>query len=289
MIWKGVEELGLSFVYVLLGIAILLIAKIVKDLVTPYGIGEELTEKDNPALGLSLTGYFVAVVIIYLGASVGDTAQFEFSKTLPLLKIIGVDALYSLAGIAALLLGRFILDKLILYKFETKKEIIDDQNVGTGAVEFGGYVATGLIIAGAIYGNGGGPLSALVFFVLGQLVLILFGLFYQAITGYDIHNEIEKDNVAAGVSMGGSMVAIGIILFRATSLDFVAWEVNIAEFGILAVTGFLMMVGMHKICDHVFLPKTTLAHEISVDRNVSAAWIESVLSMGMAAIICFML
>ena len=289
MIWKEVEEIGLSLVYVLLGVAMLLIAKIVKDLVTPYRIGEELTEKDNPALGLSLTGYFVAVVIIYLGASVGDTVQSGFDKTLPLFKMIGIDALYALAGIAALLLGRVILDKLILYKFETKKEIIEDRNVGTGAVEFGGYVATGLIVAGAIYGDGGGPLSALVFFVLGQLVLILFGLFYQVITGYDVHEEIEKDNVAAGVSLGGGMVAIGIILFRATSLDFVAWNINLAEFGILAVTGFAVMLGMHKICDYVFLPKTTLAHEISVDRNVSAAWIESVLSMGMAAIICFML
>ncbi len=289
MIYEGLEELGLSIVYVLLGIAILLLAKVIKDLVTPYRIGEELTEKDNPALGLSLTGYFAAVVIVYLGASVGDDLHIDGISTSQLIKVVGVDALYALGGIAALLAGRIILDKLILFKFETKKEIIEDRNLGTGAVEFGGYVATGLIIAGALSGNGGGPVSAVVFFCLGQLVLILFGLFYQLITHYDIHAEIEKDNVAAGVSLGGSMVAIGVILFRATSFDFVAWDYNLVEFSVLAIVGFFMMLVMHKICDSVFLPKTTLAHEISIDRNVSAAWIESVLSIGMAAIIYFML
>jgi uncharacterized membrane protein YjfL (UPF0719 family) len=286
---EGFASLGMSILYVLLGITILLIAKILKNVMTPYSIGEELTEKDNPALGLSLTGYYAAVMIVFLGASVGDDLQLDRAPMSEILKVIGTDALFALWGIAALLLGSFILDKAILYKFATRKEIIEDRNVGTGAVEFGGYIATGLIIAGALGGEGGGWLTAHVFFVLGQIVLVLFGLFYQRITRYDIHDEIEKDNVAAGVSLGGNLIAVGVVLFRATGVDFIGWKTNLIEFSALAVVGFVLMLLMHKTCDHVFLPNTSLAHEIAHDRNVSAAWIESVICIGSATIIYFML
>ena len=53
--------------------------------------------------------------------------------------------LYSLAGIAALNLVRIFMNRLILYKFDIEKEVVEGQNVGSGAAEFGMYVATGLL------------------------------------------------------------------------------------------------------------------------------------------------
>jgi uncharacterized membrane protein YjfL (UPF0719 family) len=289
MTLENLSAFGFGLAYVFLGVVILVVAKIVKDLLTSYKIDEELTQKDNTALALSLAGYFAGVIIVFIGAAAGDDITASALKRDELLKIVGHDTLWALAGIVALNIGRLVVDKLVLYKFSTKKEIVEDRNAGAGAVEAGCYIATGLIISGAISGDGGGWWSALAFFALGQLTLVVFGFFYQLITSYDIHEEIEKDNVAAGVSLGSGMVAIGIILFRATSGNFENWAENLTEYGIVSVIGFVAMIVLMKITDYVFLPKSTLAHEIVEDRNIGAACIEGIINIGMAAVICFMI
>jgi len=221
-------DTGLSILfglaYVALGVAVLVIAKALRDLVTPYKIDDELTGKDNPALGLAMSGYFLGVVIIFLGASVGpepETRPTTAEMGLSVLSVLG----YSLLGIVLLNVGQVILDRVVLSSFSIRKEIIDDRNAGTGAVVGGAYVATALVVAGAIYGETvgawwHGPVSAIIFFALGQGVLALFGVMYRVITKYDLHAEIEKDNVAAGVAFGLSIIAIGIVLLRATGQDF---------------------------------------------------------------------
>ncbi len=278
----------ISLAYVFLGVVTLIVAKIIKDFLTPYKIDVELTAKDNSALGLTLTGYFAAVIIIFLGASVGLDPEEPLSAS-ELAIELGIVLLYALGGIVALNLGRVIVDKLVLTRFSTVKEIIQDRNVGTAAVEAGCFVATGLIVAGSINGDGGGPLSALAFFGLGQVVLIIFSKFYQLITKYDVHAEIEKDNVAAGVALGSSMVAIGVVLLGATRGDFIGWTENLARFGYFAVLGLVLLLILRKVTDFLLLPGTTIAHEIATDRNINAAWIEGIVSIGMATIILFMI
>ena len=278
----------ISLAYVFLGVVTLIVAKIIKDFLTPYKIDVELTAKDNPALGLTLTGYFAAVIIIFLGASVGLDPEEPLSAS-ELAIELGVVLLYSLGGIVALNLGRVIVDKLVLTRFSTVKEIIQDRNVGTAAVEAGCFIATGLIVAGSINGEGGGPLSALAFFGLGQVVLIIFSKFYQLITKYDVHAEIEKDNVAAGVALGSSMVAIGVVLLGATRGDFIGWNENLTMFGYFSVFGLVLLLILRRVTDFLLLPGTTIAHEIATDRNINAAWIEGIVSIGMATIILFML
>ena len=283
----------IDFGYIFLWLMLLALSKVVKDILTPYKIDVQLTEKDNPALGLSMTGYYAAVTIIFLGATVGDSAA---DSTGAALKSMGVDLGYAILGIIMLNIGRIIVDKLVLNQFSTVKEIITDRNVGTGAVEFGSYVATALIAAGALHGEvkaesmsftGGGVLTFLAFFLAGQITLVLFAKFYQIITKYDIYEQIEKDNVAAGVAFGANMVAIGIILLKATAGDFEGWIDNFTEFGIYAAAGFITLSLVRKITDWVLLPKSTLAHEIAVDRNISAAWIEGIVAISIATLIFF--
>ena len=118
---------------------------------------------------------------------------------------------------------------------------------------------------------------------------MIFGGFYQWITRYDIHDEIERDNVAAGVALGGNMLAIGIILLKATSGDFIDWTTNLVDFAYFAVAGFVTLMILRKVTDWVLMPGTTIAHEIATDQNLNAAWLESTVSVGMASVIYFML
>ncbi len=281
------DEYGYSLIYIVLAFLILLVAKVIKDVLTPFKLDEQLTQKDNPALGLAVTGYFAGVIIVLLGATIGPDPEGDPSVSEILVRI-GIDFAYAFGGIVALNIGRLIVDKLVLYKFSTIKEIIEDRNVGTGAVEFGAYVATALIIAGSINGQGGGVLTALGIFAIGQITLIIFSMIYQAVTKYDVHDEIEKDNVAAGVALGGGMVAMGVILLGATSGNFIGWQDSLIQFAYFAIIGFVLLAILRKATDWVLLPGTTLAVEIAKDKNIAAAWIESIVSIGMAVVIFFM-
>lgn len=285
---ETLESMATGVAYVVLGVVLLIVAKIIKDLLTPFKIDEHLTGKDNPALGLTMVGYFAGVMIVFIGSVIGPDLDDTLSLG-ELVAVIGVDVLYALGGIIALNVGRWVVDKLVLTQFSTVKEIIEDRNVGTGAVEFGCYIATALVIAGAIQGQGGGPLSAVVFFILGQLVLVVFARLYQGFTRYDIHAQIEQDNVAAGVALGLSMIAIGVIVLKGASGDFLSWGENLTWFGIDALLGFVVLLGLRKVTDALFLPGTTISHEIAVDRNLNAAWVEGAVAIGIAAMIFVLL
>ena len=290
-------DLGISLCYVVLGAVILIVAKLCNDILTPYNLDRELTTRDNQAVGLSLTGYYAGVMIIFLGAAVGaDYDELALDK---LLNEMLLDTTYALGGILLLNLGRKILDRMILRQFSIYKELVEDKNVGTGAVLCGGYIATALILAGGIYGDippeaafagpWTGAVTALCYFIVGQVTLVFFSLFYQLITKYDIHSEIEKDNVAAGVAFAGNMVALGILLLKATAHHFESFQASLIEYVSLATIGFVALFLMRQLVDHGLLPQTSIAHEIGVDRNLGAAWIEGVVAIGMASIIYFMI
>ena len=266
---------------VLLFMFMLFVAKVINDLITPYQVDEELTEKDNVALATSIAGYLCANAIIFIGAFLGPSRGIVQD----LLDVGG----YCLLGIVLLNLSRLINDRLILYQFSNFKEIIVDRNAGTGAVQLGSYVASGLIVAGAIHGQGGGVVTALAFFGLGQMALIGFAWIYNRITPFDIHEEIEKDNVAAGAAFGGSLVAVGIILMKGASGNFVDWNTNLAIFGQDAAIVLVFIPLVRFFFDKVMIPKTDLNKEIQEDQNLGAGLLESTVAISFATILFFAL
>lgn len=274
-----------GLIYILLGILVLVISRYIIEKMTPYKVTNELVKLDNPAMGVTLTGYYLGVVIIFLGAALGDSRMEGFSG---FLGQAGVDLAYALVGILLLNGSRLVVDKLILYTFSVTKEIIEDQNVGTGAVESGSLIATALMIAGAIHGEGS-LASAIVFFLLGQLLLVGFGFFHQFITPYDVHAEIEKDNVAAGTYMGFAMVALGIVVLKATSGDFVAWSYNLSYFCLYAIIGLLGMSLLQKLTTYLFLSGANIEEEIARDQNMNIAWIGGTIYVGIATMFFLLL
>ena len=269
------EGLAMSLAYVAAGLALLILAKIAKDITTPFSIDEELTSNDNRALALSISGYYLGVTAIFVGAATGS--DVEAATRLQAAAELGIDLAYAVGGIALLNVGRWLLDRLVLPRFSTRKEIIEDRNMGTGAVE-----------AGAAHGESGGALSTLAFFMAGQVALIVFAKLYDWITPYDLHEEIENDNVAAGVAFGGSMVAIGVVLLRATMEPYVGPAENASYFLPLVVIGFVALLVARFVTDRALLPKSSLSHEIATDRNLGAALVEVSAALSLAVVIFFM-
>ena len=98
-----------GLVFVALGVVVLALARLAQDVVTPYRIGNQLTNRDNVALALSIAGYYLGVIVVFLGALyqpfsliVDGGLGFTEDYWLTVLEVF----LYSLGGIVALNLAR---------------------------------------------------------------------------------------------------------------------------------------------------------------------------------------
>ena len=265
-----------ALVFLGLAIVMFIVSKMVKDLTTPYKIDEELG-KSNLAVSISLAGYLFATMMVLMAAF--------FGKDHDLWTDIQNFLIYAVLGIVLLNVARFINDYVILRKFSNTKELVEDRNAGTGAVEFGTYLASGLIVAGSIYGEGGGILTALAFFALGQVALILFSFVYDWITPFDLHHEIEQENVAAGVAFGGTYIALGIILFNGLLGDFTGWATSLANFGINTAVAFIFLPLVRITLDKVLLTRIDLNQAISQDRNIAVSVVEMAFAVSFALIL----
>ena len=284
------EQIPNGLVYVVMGVVILAIARFAQDLVTPYRIQEHLNQKDNVALAVSISGYYFGVILVFVGAIYHPLTGVSVAPedfTSAYWQNVGLVFGYSIVGIIVLNLARIVVDRLVLHGFSTEDEIINDQNAGTGAVEFAVYVAVGLVIAGSISGDSGGPETAVAFLVLGLVALIFYALVYEWTTSFNILEQIESDNVAVGVALGGNLIAIGVVVFKAVFGEFVGWTEGLAGFITYAVVGFVLLYAVRFVVDKVLFPHVRLADELAVDRNVGAAFIESAALISVSLILFF--
>ncbi len=276
-----------GYIYLVISLVLFWIGKIIYDFLTPFKVNKELTTNDNKALSVSFCGYLVAIGIIIWGVLDSPNAGFAAKEKFNLLFDIRQITIWSLVGIVLLNIARLINDKILLGKFDNTKEIIKDKNVGTGAVEFGSYVGTAFIIRSLVTGETSVDfsyeiLATIVFFILGQIAFILFGFFYQKMTKYDLYDEIEKDNIAAGLAYGLSLVAIGILL----SEPLKTYD-SLVYLGIWLVMGMILIYICRLIVDKLIFPEQKIDDEISKDRNWGVALIEGGLNIVIVLILSY--
>ncbi len=273
-----------SFVYISACLAVFIVGHtsflvLRKD----YDITKELVEKDNCALALTLCGYYLGLIIAIGGLIAGPSAGLS--------EDIVDFAIYGPLIIVLLHASAWINDRFILSRFEIKKEIIEDQNCGTGAVEFAVFVASGLNIYGAVFGLGGSILTTLVFWAAGQFVLVGLGKYYNYIVNYDIHEHIEKDNVAVGVAFAGAIIAVGNLLRAASSEHFVSWNENLGIFAGFMVLALILLPMSRLLTDRVLLSGRELSEELVGQEkpNLGAGFLEASSYIGSSFLISWCL
>lgn len=304
-----INTMGLAYTIAaaLLCTGLMLLAKAVWSKLSPFDADHELTTADNPAVGVALFGFLGGLLIVLASLLASSGASDD---PLDLAWELGEIFAYGLLSIALLKLSAVINDRFILHRFENKKELVTDRNVGAGAVLCGSYLASGLVIAGAFGGQvdpalvpddatrlatiGHEMLVALAFYGIGQVILVLFGQVYQRMQKNDVLGAIEADyekdgvkhggNAAAGVAFGGNLAALGLVLWGGAHHDFVGWAENLLWLGIAAALGLVLLPLWRFVVDHVMLRKADLAHEIFVDRNLNAALVE-VITVGSLALV----
>ena len=131
-----------SLIYIIASFLLFLIGKFVYQLFHPrVKVGYELVENDNLAFAFAHVGYFVGLLL-----AIGSAVEGESDGLVNDLINIGA---YGGLAIILLNLSLIINDKIILSKFDLKKEILDDRNEGSGIVEGANAIATGLIVLGS--------------------------------------------------------------------------------------------------------------------------------------------
>jgi uncharacterized membrane protein YjfL (UPF0719 family) len=273
-----------SVTYVIGAFIMFAIGKVVYDLIhKKINVKDELVEKDNFAFSIAHTGY-LAGLLLAIGGSIVGPSNGIINDFIDM-------GIYGALSIILLNLSIIINDKVILRKFSVYKEIIEDRNEGTGVVEAAVAIASGLIIFGAVSGEGTGlvhgMLTATVFWAVGQVVLIVASLIYNFTLSYDVFGEIEKDNVAVGVAFAGVLVAIANLVRYAVSGDFISWADSFSKLGIELVVGLLLLPVVRFLADRVLLPGRKITDELVNQEkpNVGVALIEAFAYIGGSVLI----
>lgn len=277
-----------TLIYILASFVLFVVGKFVYQLFHPkVKIGYEMVENDNLAFAFAHVGYFIGLLLAIGSAVMGES----YGLVEDLINI----GLYGLLSIILLNLSIIINDKLILSKFNLKKEILEDKNVGTGIAEGANAIATGLIVLGAIHGEGhgaGGPIiTAVLYWLLGQGILFLTTKVYNLITPYDIHEHIEKNNVAVAVGYAGAIIAIANLIRFALMHDFQSWIITLEDVGIDVGIGLVFLPIARLLADKILLPGQNLTDEIvnQENPNVGAAIVEAFAYIGGSMLIVWAL
>jgi len=225
---------------------------------------------------------------VFLGATRAQPMPLD-AGSMAVLQALGLDLAWAVGGIVALNLTRFVMDRVLISQCHNSREITENRNLAAGAVECGCYIAGGLVLAGAISAKGGTVVTTVAFFVLSLLTLVLLGRGYLALAGYDVAGEVRKGNFAAGVPFGLTLVALSLLMLKATSGEFVSWPVNLGYFAADAISGFFLLMLLRWVTDLALLPQANIGEEVVRDQNVNAGLVEGVLAVGIAAIILFLL
>jgi len=288
--WK---EIVYGAGFVLVSMVFLYFGKLMFDIVTPFSLDAQLTEKDNPAMGVVLTGYLLAIIVVICGVMMsgsndGDSA-LEAAFTFETFAMdLGEIAAYTAGGIVLLLLSGIINDKLILNEFSNTHEVSERGNCGVAVIIAAGFLGSGLIIAGTVQGSLDW-ISAIVGFVAGQTVLVLFAKMYQRATSYDDQLELhQRQNLAVGIAFAGNILAYSLLLMKGLTMsggETVTTNDQLWHFGYYAIVGIVTLPLLRIVNDKLFLPGVNLVDEIVEDRNINAGLLEAGLAVSMAGIL----
>ncbi len=264
-------------VYPLLGMLVVWLVKLADDRLSPFDEDKAMLLESNLAVGLRKAGMCLGLFLALAGVVSGRTSN--------ILVDLG-NFLKSAVMVVIFLFVTFELNKRIILRKINNDEAAGKGNVAVGAVEFSTYVGTGIIMNGAFSGVGGGLWAAAVFFILGQIALVIAFYLDAAIAKRNIQEEIElKGNIAEGIDMAGVLIAISIILRAAIIGPFTGWIVGLEEFGVYLALGLIVLFVFKALAEKMFMPRVSYADEMDIRRNAAVAVFTACIQISVAIFI----
>jgi uncharacterized membrane protein YjfL (UPF0719 family) len=273
----SLEQTGIGSVFAILLSVLLIGVAFLRDfLVKEYKTIDEIVFKKNFAPAIRLAG-------VALGISLGMAGFMGGGTTVDFLAELKTLGLEGGIMVVMIMLSALIADRVILRGINNNQAVAEG-NSAVAIVELGAFVSTGLIAWGSFSGEGGGLLSSVVFFVLGQTILILVAALYQKRTRFDSIEFIKKGSNPAALMLAGTMIAMAIIMRGAISGNFVSWPVDLATFAISIVAGYILLWIVTELVDWKLIPVKRVVDVIEED-NIGAIFMTVAFNIGAAVII----
>src|SRR5215831_9282596 len=233
-----------------------------------YSLTFETTVNDNPVVGIRFGLFLLASTISFLNLlqPSGTGLKEDFN----------ILAFYGLVSVVLLIVAREVNDKFILYKFSNDTEVIGKKNTSVAIVEGASYLGTAFIVSGAFANVEAGIGAALIWFAVGQCVLVLLDNIYSAVAP-GVQEALAAQNLACAFSLGGFLVSGGIALGSAISGESYGWVQDSIDVGYFLAIWLLVITVVQFVLNKIFLPGTSLRKELLTDRNVAAGIIEAAL------------
>jgi uncharacterized membrane protein YjfL (UPF0719 family) len=265
MMTPAMTRLGITAVYVAIVLGFMLTGRLASNFLFR---SKRIEQHPNLALSLRHGGLYLAVAIAMTAALQGNAGAF------------GADVLEVLRDgvviVFALIAAQKLNDWCIVPGLDNDRAVAEG-NTAVAFTEFGSYIATGMIAAASFGGGEGSWLTAIAFFVLGQVALIAGFWAQERLLPGSLIDEVVRGHEGAGVSVGGVLIALGVILRASITGPFLGWDASLRALGLYALGGIVFLLAFQEIFTYVFVKR----RHFEDSHNVAAS---SIVACGQIAI-----
>ena len=279
--FMNIENYMYYVMYALVYLALATVMKYILNIKSSnhYSADEQIAE-GNMAVGLRRSGAQLGLAIAMIGVLSGKSSPDVVNDLIN-------TVIYGFVAIGFMLVSLFITDKALLPKVDNTAEL-KKGNIAIGMVEFGTLVMTGILAYASIKGDDGGIVSSVVYFIAGQITMILLVLLYEKVLAKNINPVacVVESNMSAGIYLSGKIIAYGLILQSAIIGNGLALSPADAaiEFVIAAAAGMIMLYIFEILIDLLIITSTKVSDIILKDQQVAAVQL-TLAKVGMALIL----
>ncbi|PIE44502.1 MAG: hypothetical protein CSA50_00175 [Gammaproteobacteria bacterium] len=231
-----------------------------------YFDAEREITKGNLALAIRRGGIQLGLAIAMVGVLSGQSATNFASDLLATL-------LYGLTAAGFMFSSLLVTDRLVLPGVDNSEEI-GEGNLAISFVEFGTLLMTGILAYASIQGDQGGWIEAIVYFVAGQIMLILLVVIYRKLFQARLNpvQRVQEGSLAAGIYLAGKIIAYGLIMQSAISGGSMPETFASAamEFVITALSGMVLLYFFEYLIDLVIVTTSTVKDILEKDQIVQS-------------------
>jgi hypothetical protein len=243
MIGVTMVRLGITATYVAIVLFFMLAGRLASDLLS----GSKRSDHHATLAGsLRHGGLYLAVAIAMTAALQGNPSGFVAD----VLEVLRDGVVIVIALVAAQKLNHWC----IIPGVDNDRAVADG-NTAVALTEFGSYIATGMIAAASFGGGEGSWMTAIVFFALGQLVLIAGFWAQERLLPGSFVDGVIAGREGAGVAVAGVLIALGVILRASIAGPFLGWGASLRGLGAYAVGGIAFLVAFQEIFAYVFVKR----------------------------------
>jgi uncharacterized membrane protein YjfL (UPF0719 family) len=276
----GLVPRAYAFLFALEVLLITFLAKKVDDWrTTKFDDDREIADAGNLAVGIRRAGLYLGGMIAMAGVLSGTSKGL----VIDLLGILG----FGMAAYAALFAARYVCHALILSGIDDDEECLKG-NVAVGIVQLGIFIATGVLLNGALSGDDSdlwrGAQSFVLFFVLGQVVFLALAFAFQRLVPFDDRLELRRGNRSVAAELAGMFVAIAIILRSSLAGPAQGLWADVLGFLVSALLGSIVLFLFQLLIRRVFLHRADLARCLRED-NLALALTLQALTIAFAIVI----